>query len=229
MKKNMLLIAAMLLTFACAVPAVAYARDGEDDSDRTGDNRVKSQDDEDENEVENENEVETERDRPARAAKVEDREARVAEIKKKVAERKLALKQDICEKKQERLQTAGTRMYQGATSVKASLDKVYERVVGFYEKGQLTVENYQDYVDAIDAAKANAEAAMEVLQNSDTSEIDCAEATTTANRLETDRLAGNETRTQLKEYRTALVDLISSLKSAAASADNGEEATNETE
>ncbi len=144
---------------------------------------------------------------------------RAAEIKNKADNTSLRVRQEVCEQTRTRLQTSTQTMSQGATSVKNSLDTVYGRVVGFYDKGQLTVANYQQYIDAIELAKQEATNSMETLQVRENASIDCTDAKT-ASRLEGDRLAGQATKTQLKDYRTALVNLVSALKSATGGTSN---------
>jgi hypothetical protein len=106
-------------------------------------------------------------------------------------------------------------MHQGAESVKKSLDTMYMRVVAFYENGQLTVADFETKIKAIELTKANAAQQMIALQTRERSEVNCADAKT-ASRLEGDRLSGQGVKTTLKQYRTELVDLISSMRSASA-------------
>lgn len=140
---------------------------------------------------------------------------RANQIENKATSTSLRVRAEVCEQKRTRLQTVARTMYQGAESVKTTLDTAYGRITAFYDKGQLTVANYQQYVDKIELAKQEATAAMGALQQRENSDIDCADAKTSA-RLEGDRLAGEGTKTALKQYRTELVNLISALKSEAA-------------
>lgn len=157
---------------------------------------------------------------------VENASDKAAEIQNKAESTALKVRQEVCEQKRTRLQTATQTMSQGATSVKNNLDTMYERVVAFYESGQLTVTDFQSYVDKIEAAKQEATTSMEALQQRDGSEIDCADAKT-ASRLAGDKLAGEGVKTALKQYRTDLVNLISAMKSAAADSTATEDTTNE--
>ncbi|MBA2279047.1 hypothetical protein H0V99_01215 [Candidatus Saccharibacteria bacterium] len=157
----------------------------------------------------------------------ESKEERIAEIKQQVESRKLAIKQNVCEKRAAKLQAAIPKLSKGATSVKIAIDKMYERVQGFYESGQLTVDNYQELVDAIELSKANAETALETVENYEFV-VDC-ESETVGQSLDAFRAAVNEAKTALKQYRKDLVELISSLKSESASQnqESEDEATNE--
>lgn len=153
---------------------------------------------------------------------VENASDKAAEIKNKAESTALKVRQEVCEQKRTRLQTISQTMSQGATSVKNNLDTMYERVVTFYESGQLTVTDFQSYVDKIESAKQEATTSMEALQQRENSDIDCTDAKT-AVRLEGDKLAGEGVKTALKQYRTELVNLISAMKAAAVT----EETTNE--
>ena len=146
---------------------------------------------------------------------VENASDKAAAIQNKAESMSLKVRQEVCEQKRTRLQTVAQTMYQGATSVKNNLDTMYQRVVAFYESGQLTVTDFQSYIDKIETAKQEAATSMEALQQRENSDIDCADAKT-ATRLEGDRLAGEGVRTALKQYRSQLVDLISAMKAAAA-------------
>jgi hypothetical protein len=144
----------------------------------------------------------------------EQAQERVADIKQEVEQRRISIQQDVCERRQERLQAVLPRLSTGATKVKQSMDTVYERVQGFYDSGQLTVSNYDDMKTRVDSAKLNAEASLAVVENFQF-ELDC-EKPGVGQQLDSYRTAVAEARDALKVYRAALVDLISSLRAAAA-------------
>ena len=146
---------------------------------------------------------------------VENASDKATAIQNKAESTALKVRQEVCEQKRTRLQTISQTMSQGATSVKNNLDTMYQRVVTFYESGQLTVTDFQSYIDKIEAAKQEATTSMEALQQRENSDIDCADAKT-AVRLEGDKLAGEGVKTALKQYRSQLVDLISAMKATAA-------------
>lgn len=156
---------------------------------------------------------------------VEKASDKAAAIQNKAESTSLKVRQEVCEQKRTRLQTATQTMSQGATSVKNNLDTMYERVVGFYESRQLTVSDFQSYVDKIETAKQDAETSMEALQLRENADIDCTDAKT-ASRLVGDKLAGEGVKTALKQYRTDLVSLISALNNSS-STTTTEETTNE--
>lgn len=144
----------------------------------------------------------------------EEAKARKLEIQQDVKEKRAQIKMDVCERRQEHLSKMRPHLAQGATSVKKAIDKVYDRVVGFYESGQLTVENYEELVANIEAAKAAAEEAQAAVA-SYTFEIDC-ENPKLGEQLDGYRMVVKEAKNSLKEYRKALVELIKSMRAAAA-------------
>lgn len=202
MTRNVMLTVTALAATAFLVPTVAFAQ-----SDRSG----------------GRSEDAINQAKQAASEKALSASDRAVAIKNKADSTSLKVRQEVCEQKRTRLQTSTKTMYQGAISVKSSLDTVYDRVVGFYDQGKLTVDNYQQHIDAIELAKQEAAASMQALELRENADIDCTDAKTAA-RLEGDRLAGKETKAQLKDYRTKLVDLISALKSAAATEEVNDEA-----
>lgn len=163
----------------------------------------------------------------------EDKETKVAEIKAATAARKLQLRQDRCEMRETRLQALLPKLANGATRHKAVIDKIYEHVTGFYASGQLTVQNYEELVNAIELAKADAEASLVAVDEYEF-ELDC-EDPDTGEQLDAFRTAISDTRGSLKEYRKAVVELISSLQNEHSNAnqtgdtENTEEEQEETE
>lgn len=140
-------------------------------------------------------------------------EERKSEIMKQVEERRAQIKKEVCERQQQTLTSVMPRLAQGATSVKSSMDTVYLRVAGFYESGQLTVENYDILVGNVETAKANAEAAIATIENQ-TFTLDC-DNPSVGQQLDGYRLAVQSTQAALNDYKKALVELISAMRAAA--------------
>lgn len=141
-------------------------------------------------------------------------EERKAATLKQAQERRVRITQKVCERRQQSLVKVIPRLAQGAKSVKSSIDTVYARVASFYEQGQLTVANYGELVDNVESAKANAEAAIAAI-GSQKFELDCGNAGA-GQQLDGYRLAVQSARSALKDYKKALVELISAMKAAAA-------------
>ncbi len=145
---------------------------------------------------------------------------KIAEIKAEAEERRASIKQDVCENRKARVQNRITNLARSANNVKGVLDRMYDRVQGFYEDGQLTVSNYEALIDAIELAKAESEASLEALDSYEFT-VDCANSTV-AEQVDSYRAAAVLARQDLKDYRKALVDLISSLRSEHAKANQTE-------
>lgn len=140
-------------------------------------------------------------------------EERKSKIMAQVEERRAQIEQDVCERRQQVFTSVMPRLAQGATSVKQSMDTVYSRVVGFYVSGQLTVENYDELVGDVEAAKANAESAITTIDQYQF-ELDC-DNPNVGEQLDGFRLAVGGARDALKAYQGELVDLISAMRAAA--------------
>lgn len=138
------------------------------------------------------------------------KDERIAEIKQQVEARKIELQKEKCEARQTKLEELLPRLSNGATTIKTTIDKNFERAKSFYESGKLTVDNYDQLVNAIDLAKGDAEDALAALETYPV-EVNCADASV-GQQLDTYRTAVKEVRDSLKAYRTAVVDLISALK-----------------
>jgi archaellum component FlaC len=152
-------------------------------------------------------------------------EERKSVIMAEVEERKISVQNDVCERRKEVLSNVMPRLSQGATSVKKSMDTVYERVVGFYESGQLTVANYDELVSAVEVAKANSEASIQAV-NEFEFELDC-ENSSVGEQLDGFRSAVSAAREELKVYKSTLVELISSMRAEAASSTDESTETSE--
>ncbi|MDZ7744200.1 MAG: hypothetical protein U5K77_00350 [Candidatus Saccharibacteria bacterium] len=158
-----------------------------------------------------------------------DVEERKAQIQQEVAQRRATIQQEVCERRQQNLVRVMPRLATGATSVKTSIDTVYERVQGFYESNQLTVDNYETHLLNIESAKANAEASLQVVSEY-TFELDC-ENQNVGDQLAGYREAIADARESLRAYRTELVALISDLRAEAVQEQeaNSEESEDEVE
>lgn len=160
------------------------------------------------------------------------RQERTTDIQERVAARRAQVRQDVCERRENRISALIPRLANQSTRVLSAIDSVYERVQGFYGSGQLAVENY----DELDQAVANAQlAAQSAVQATSGYEFtfDC-DNPSVGDQLFGFRESVTDTREELKVYRSELVTLISSLRSAAAEEDTeadeeGGDATDSTE
>lgn len=136
-------------------------------------------------------------------------------------------RQEACERRVSIIEDKLNRMDQHANRLLGVIDSFYTKVTGFYEKGQLTVSNYDELLAAVDEAKATASA--EVAAMADLSvDIDCTDPEV-AVVIGSFREATSSARTALKAYRAALVDLISAMRAAAAEENAGDDSASEDE
>ena len=150
--------------------------------------------------------------------------ARVEQVKADAQERKLTLATERCEARKDKLTTIIPKLGKGITSVKASLDKNYNRIVAVHNSGKLDAPDYDALILAVDEAKAAAESSIELVDPS-TVTIDCANGEL-GTQLDGYRSVVKEARTDLKSYHKALVALVSSMNASSNSGDS-EETTDE--
>lgn len=152
------------------------------------------------------------------AEKVEARKEKArASLEEKLAEREAKQAerlQERCEKQVAKIHEIMQRLSGQANRHLGVMDSFYERVKGFYDKGQLTVGNYVELTANVDEAKAAAETEVAALQEQ-TVEIDCSDPETIVD-VRAYRNGVGTVKSSLKDYRKSLVALISAMRSAAA-------------
>lgn len=155
----------------------------------------------------------------------EDAQQRRDRIQQQVEERRAEVQQQVCERKQEQLQNVIPRLATQSRALKDAMDRVYENVQGFVESEQVVVESYEEHKSSVDAAQADAEAAVQVVENYEF-ELDC-DNPNVGEQLDGFRMAVEEARQELQTYRDELVHLIQEMR--AEEADNTEDDEEETE
>lgn len=135
-------------------------------------------------------------------------------IQQRVAEKKVEMNTERCERNQELIEKLIPKLATAATTHKRVLDTMYDRVVSFYENSTLTVEasDYQQLIGAIEQARVDSELSIQVMQDAEVI-VDC-QASGIGAQLSEYRTAVAQARASLASYRTALVELIKSLKAA---------------
>lgn len=136
----------------------------------------------------------------------------VADKKAQVKERTQAERQKACNARKTNLTNRMNNAVKRAQNHKAVFDKIYTKVKTFHDSKGLTVQNYDTLVAAADAAGANAAASISALQSLDVS-VDCT-SSNVADSVSAFQQAVKASRDSLKTYRTAIVDVITSLKGA---------------
>jgi len=153
--------------------------------------------------------------RTAEQAAKERREAKQQDIKERQAmakERLSETKLKICEKRQSNINDRSTKIADRATKHLAVFDKITERVKTFYINKGKTFETYDLLVSEVDAKRAVAQNTVNKLTELKTS-FSCSGAEPKL-AIEGFKTAMTEAQSALKEYRTAIKDLIIGVKSA---------------
>jgi hypothetical protein len=138
--------------------------------------------------------------------------AELAEKKAQIKEQTQEHRQQACEARKSELTKRMSRAVTQAQKHKEVFDKIYTRVQDFYTNKQLNVSDYDSLKAKVDAAQADAAAGIQALKETDVS-VDCT-SSTVADSVSAFQSAVGSTRDSLKAYRSALVDLINSLKGA---------------
>ena len=193
LKRFGLIAVAALLLSTLAVPAVVGAQRGEGQM-RGEEARAASEE--------------------RRRSLEEAREARAAEIEDRVTERRAQVQAEVCERRQDQIDRMLPRLASQSTRLAANMDTIYERVQGFYESGQLTVPNFDELDEVVAASQTEVQASVEVVATYEF-ELDC-DNPSLGDQMYGFRESVAEAREALKQYRSDLVTLISSLRAAAA-------------
>lgn len=201
-KKLILLAAFVALVGTVTVGSATYAREGVDDSPTVA-----------QTETENETETETETDDSLRS-KVE---ARKAELKQRIEAKRTEMSEKLadkrlqaCEKRQTQINKIFDRSTDRNRKHLAVFQKIEQRVKEFYVNKNLSTEGYDEAVANADAKEAAAVAAIETSAevNFDCATTDGAKPGSLIKEVMQSRHAA------LKEYRTAVKDLILVVKKA---------------
>jgi hypothetical protein len=142
----------------------------------------------------------------------------IAEKKTQVKEHTQQQRQQACEARQANLTKRMSNAVKHAQNHKAVFDKIYTRVKEFHDNKNLNAADYDVLASKVDAAQADAAANITALQSLDVS-VDCT-SQTAAQSVSAFQQAVKNTRDSLKTYRSAIVDLINSLKGASTSSDS---------
>lgn len=143
-----------------------------------------------------------------RAAAQQELKERQAAAKERLSEAKLK----ICEKRQANINDRSTKIADRATKHLAVFDKIAERVKTFYINKGNTFDTYDLLVSEVDAKRTAAQSAIDNLTDLKAS-FNCSDAEPKL-AIEGFKAAMTEAQTALKEYRTAIKDLIVGVKSA---------------
>lgn len=153
-----------------------------------------------------------------------DLKARLQELKEqrqqKRQQRLAANKLRVCELRKTKITNIMNRAVTRAERQLELFSKIAERVKDFYVDKGYSLDNYDELVAAVDAAKAKAEADLATLQALEPFDCDSDDPKGNA---EAFKLALETVRKDLKDYRTSVKNLIVGVKSANSAATGGTE------
>lgn len=171
--------------------------------------------------------ITTTNDKEERQAQIEERRqelrTKVTTMREARQEKLDAKRLDVCQKRQERINSIVSKSVEQSTKHLATFQKIEERVTQFYIDKSLTVTNFDELVATVDEKEAAAIASIDI---SAETTFDC-ETTDGSNPGSIVRDLVRSQHQALKEYRTAIKDLIVAVKSSQSSADTND--TTETE
>jgi len=136
------------------------------------------------------------------------------EIKERVAEKRFEVDTAKCERNQAQLTKLMPKLSTSATTQTRVLDTMYDRVVGFYKTSQLrlSASEYEKLVQSIEQAKSDTHLSLNTATQAQVT-VDC-NANGIGTQLAEYRAAVADVKTNIRVYRSALVELIKALKAA---------------
>ncbi len=137
----------------------------------------------------------------------------VENMRAKGQERSKEFRMKACEARKTGLQRRMDNAVKHANKHKTVFDRIYEKVKAFKQNKQLDVADYDTLISRADLYSDDADAAIIALQDLDFS-VDCSKSTVAAN-ASAFKEGLKATRTSLKDYRSALVNLIKAVHQAA--------------
>ncbi len=234
MTKKTLLLFSLVALLAVGSASPAFARRGSDDNQM----KVSRYDeDESENESENEQEVETESEDVSDDSKVRTREQlnlriveKRTELERKFEARKEKRKEklegkrfELCEKREDRINRLLQSSAENVQKKLVVFQRIEQGVKTFYENKNLSAVGYDSAVNMVDEAEAAAIAAIDAMSNV-SFECDDADGSNPGVIISTAARARHDA---LKEYKTAVRELIVVVKQALQASNASEDATKE--
>jgi hypothetical protein len=204
------LVLAIAFLFAMTfVPAAAFAEDGSGGSNSGSGSSGRGDDDTTvttTQATEDENETEDTTEDNSISLKDQLQELQSQHKQHRLEQNKLR----VCELRKTKISAIMTRSITRAEKQLALFTTISERVKTFYAEKGHTLSNYNDLVAAVDAAKTKAQADLDTLKN--TTPFDC-NSEDPKGQVEEFKLGIKTINQDLKDYRTAVKNLIVGVKS----------------
>lgn len=168
---------------------------------------------------ENQNESETETETFDLFGKQEDRQNKAAEVKERVRGRLNEVRLQVCELRVDVINRIMDKAAEQGTKHLGVFTKILDRVKDFYKTKNLSVDNYQDLLDMAEQKAAAAQTAINTV--ADGTDFVCNSDDPVG---KVDKFNGSvrAMHKALKEYRTAIKDVIVGIVGAAKQAEQAE-------
>ncbi len=146
----------------------------------------------------------------------------LAEAKKNHADDKNktdAQRQKVCENHKQGISNKFNHIVTNSQKIQKRIDDIYAKALAFQQSNGTTPDGFADLTAAADTAKANAAASITALQ-AITPTIDC-NNTSVASDIATFKAAAQQTRDNLKAYRTSVKAVLKALETVKTEANEG--------
>lgn len=202
LKKIGLALPAMVLSFNVLAFAPVYAQDGVSGS---GDNTMTTK---------TESETESHSGSTSRSEFRDQAESRVSELRKEhKTEQKDSERQHRCEGRKGGIQNRFTNIVNKSQKIQDKITTIYDKGTKFATTNNLSPTDYDALVAKADAAKATSASSIAALKAA-TPTIDCSNKDI-ATSIATFKAAADQVRKDLIAYRTAVHDVLASIRTAA--------------
>jgi hypothetical protein len=152
------------------------------------------------------------------ATSMEDTDAAAQNRNENATSKLEAAKLKVCEKREEKIKNIMSRIVDRGEKQLELFTKISDRVQAFYEDKELSVANYDDLVVEVEAKKADAQAALDAIDDT-TVEFACV-GTDPKGAAESFKEALKSKIAALKAYKTAVKDLLVAVKTAQGSTES---------
>lgn len=134
--------------------------------------------------------------------------------------------ENVCEHRQKAVNLRNGRIKAVMQKHLDFMDTIFERVQTFVNSKELEVEDYEDLIDAVRMAQAEARTAVDEFVDNRPPTLDC-EDETVIDDIRPMRNSVAQTVKALKSYRQALQELLQAVKTAAEAGNVGQEGGNQ--
>ena len=215
---------AVLMLSVSTVPV--FAHDGDGSSSGSGSTTTSGSHDGTETETETETEAEIHDSPEVKQGATtllqkhkSDAATEVADLKKeKKSGHSAADLQELCTAHKDKLTAKAKRFAQDAAHHEATFDTMFTKVQTFHDTKQLTVADYDTLMAAVKAKQTVSASDVVALQTLSEQTIDCTGQDAAALYVSQLKASVTTAKTDLKAYRSALVDFIKAVRSAAGTA-----------